>query len=334
MRLIPASNNDSYFREFNPCHAPAGSPDGGQFCSQDAPSLRHYPRSQGSARIPEYLKADVLKARQAGIEVFHSQQPEPVVDTLGYRQDPLALSHAEHGEKQYWDAKTGLSYTGKGRVYISTRGGEYDPMRTSYEKTSGFWNTKQVRKEMTPEDLKDPASAGDVQAVFRHEVGHLMRRDFNRGAVSTPSELASEIVAWQHAIENSPNHQVEEKFMRKGLLSHAYAAFRRESIKKEFLQTGSSWDREERAEIMLRQETSRRGNHPWVQGAQGSGPHIAAADKQRALKFTARAMKALRNYGAVLRKRGTAKVKKVRDPFGVPKRYPPYPTPGGPGLGF
>lgn len=317
--LIPASNSEPVrpgrFFEHNDCHNPPG-PGGGQFCSGPLHTATY---SKGSKSIPEHLKADVARAKASGIEVFHSQQPEPVVDVTGQTHDPLALSHAEHGEHPYWDAKTGLQYTGKGRVFLSTRGGEYDPFATKYE--GEYLTPKRVRKTTSPEDLRDPATPADVEAVFRHEVGHILRRDF-KSTAKAPYELASEIVAWQHAIENSPNFRVKETWVRSGLLSHAYTAFRKQAIEKEWSGIGfrgSSWDRDERLELRVKQESKEK--------------FVDEDALRKARQFTYRVLKSFRRYGDVLRKRGgpARRPRSWRDDY-TPK--PRYPTPGGPGRGF
>ena len=68
--------------EYNKCHDPGGTPEGGQFCSTpgSGSGLKNYPRPEGSRDIPDFLKQDVLNAARAGIVVRHHQQPEPVLD--------------------------------------------------------------------------------------------------------------------------------------------------------------------------------------------------------------------------------------------------------------
>lgn len=70
MILVP---NDEPLREANPCHHPAGSPRGGQFCSKDAfvaaPHATRIPRSveQAAHEIGASMHADRLRdARQRG----------------------------------------------------------------------------------------------------------------------------------------------------------------------------------------------------------------------------------------------------------------------------
>lgn len=300
--------------ESNDCHTPPGSPEGGQFCSDT--SLRHYPYEQGSQKIPAYLKRDVKLARQAGIAVYHHQQPEPVKDVTGAIHDPLAKSHAKGGAYTYF--KDGAKYySPTGRIFISTRGGVWEPTYQSYENRGSFYHSVTKTKDLTPSDLLNPASIDDVVSTFRHEVGHLMDREFG-GRKSTPAELAREIRAWQYAVEASPDHKVSETMVRRGLMSHAYSVFRKQELAKEsYYSRLASWDRDEALERALNNE---------VKSKIVDGP-----TQFKARQFTARVLKSLRNYGAVLRKKGIVRVPRAEAPW-FPERKLPLPGPGRGGL--
>jgi hypothetical protein len=289
--------------ESNDCHNPAG-PGGGRFCSDHGPrsGLAAYPRSKYSKPLPGYLKADVLRARRAGIDVHHAQQPEPVMDSLGNIVDPLAKSQAQGGESTIDDEVIGFTKAPRGRILITTRGGEFEPTYNDY--SLGAFSPRRKTKDLTPADLTDPATPDDVTSTFRHEMGHILDRNFGRAGQTVPIELARELRAWVYAVEASPEHTVSQKMVRSGLESHAYSVFRKQEILKEnpWLQRGYSFELDERLENVFKQEL--RDKKPL------SDPAAAKAQA-----FTDRAMKALNKYGEVLRKKG----------IGVPE--PPAPKP-------
>ena len=305
--------------ESNDCHLPAGSPEGGQFCSGGM-FLPVPPKGsvgvgtpEGSAELPDYLKGDVARAARAGIVTHHRQQPEPVKTTSGEIVDPLALSHAERGETTYTVQGKGITFqrAPTGRIQITTRGGVYEPEYDAYESSGDFWNIRRKKKDLTPEDLPEDAkrSAEDVVSTFRHEMGHILRkagwpdRSFKAGT-STPYTLASEINAWQYAVEISPNHEVSERMVRDGLMSHGYFEFRLRQLRTGELKRTPLYDFE---------EVGRR----WIDGELKQGVVNIEAHRQ-AVAFTNKAARALKNYGAVLRKKGL-QFTVQRRPY-IPKR--------------
>lgn len=286
-------------REFNQCHNPAG-PGGGQFCSGTGkvPSIGRFARPEGSVRIPDYLKADVERAARAGIVTYHHQQPEPVMDKHGNIHDPVALSHADPRSQEFRDVKTGFtSRPQTGKIRIVTRGGEFVPDEEVWNDKYGF-NTTRRKKALTPEMLTTPATEEDVLSTYRHEVGHLMDPFIDKPSRgSTPAVLGKEIRAWIYAVEASPDHRVSQRMMKAGLDSHAYYEFRRQfylTQAKEF--RISRYDQDEWAARQVEFEVKQKTVDP-----------DTLAKSQR---WAARAMRAINNYGAVLRKKGVG----VREP--------------------
>lgn len=307
--------------ESNDCHLPAGSPQGGQFCSRSGHSgLGVYPFAKGSQRIPDFLKADVLRARRAGIEVFHAQQPEPVEDMSGDLHDPLARSHARRGQSNFSDEQYRMHRAPRGRIYITTRGGLFEPEREVWSDRYGY-SARREKKTLTPETPFEKATPEDIISTFRHEMGHIFDDKFSPGK-STPMELAREIRAWQYALEISPDHTVSMPMVRRGLLSHAYAAFRTETLldehEKLFGGKINRWDRDEVGDRLFKDDVKK--------GA------IDIAARRKAEQFTARVMRSLTNYGKVLRKRG---IVREPDPWAqghIWAKYRKIPLPG-PGKG-
>ncbi len=300
----------------NDCHLPAGSSEGGQFCSEPKLGLRGYPYDKNSKRLPPYLKADVLRARRAGIEVFHGQQPEPVKDSTGKIHDPLALSHAKSGETVFWDEQ-GRPHKASARIYISTRGGEYDPYYDDY--SGGSFAPRRKLKDLKPEDLTDPATPEDVQSTFRHEMGHILDRNFSGSrSKQTPMGLAREIRAWQYAVEVSPDHTVSARMVTAGLTSHGYFEFRREALRHEVARM-NSWDQEEALDRRVRQE---------IKDGILDEPTVRKSEA-----FAARVLKSLNNYGKILKKRGfTPKEYERLDRIYIPPSKLPKPGPGRGGI--
>jgi len=307
--------------EFNPCHTPAGTPAGGTFCSTrgSLPGLMHYARPPGSKDLPDFLKADVLAARRAGIEVFHAQQPEPVEGLEGQIHDPIAKSHAKGGESTFFDKQMVQHLSRRGRVYITTRGGEFEPEREVWADAYGF-NARREKKPLTPEMLPDAlkATVEDVVSTFRHEVGHIMDQSHTGGKIGW--ELAREIRAWQYAMEASPDHRISQPMLRRGLESHAYTVFRKQALPKElsYLSRTASWDMDETLDRIIQNELR-------------SGIINIEAHRQ-ARAFADKTIRALDHYGTVLRKRGIVRVPQPLDAdyFG---KYGPkakvIPGPGG-----
>lgn len=290
--------------EGNDCHNPEG-PGGGQFCGKDhgpRSGLGAYPHAKHSKPLPSYLKQDVLRARRAGIEVHHMQQPEPVRDVRGKIHDPLALSNAKGGEARFEDDVAGFVTAPRGRIVIATRGGEFEPTEIDYSQNR-FGGVRK-KKSLTPADLTDPATPDDVTSTFRHEMGHILDQNF-KGTKNTPPELARELRAWTYAVEASPDHTVSARMVRNGLESHAYAAFRKQAILADpdyaYLKRGYIYDQQDSLDRVFTEEV-RNGK-------------IDAASAAKADAFTARSLKALNKYGEVLRRKGV----------GVPE--PPIPTP-------
>lgn len=309
MSLFTIPNIGLELEEFNWCHNPEGAK-GGQFCSgEDA--LSGYPQEKHSAPIPDYLKADVLAARRAGIAVMHTQQPEPVKDVAGEMHDPLALSHAKGGSYDWWDEKGMRHTSATGRIRISTRGGEWVPTVDVYG--SSGWPVGKKDKPTTPDTPFEKASIEDVVSTFRHEIGHLMDRNF-RGSKSgsTSDVMGREVRAWIAAVEMSPDHMVSERMVRNGLNSHAYYEFRKQELRKDPLyRRVASWDLDERLDRVIKNETE---------------VHPETLAKAKA--FTERVIKSLKRYGAVLRKKGMVRVPTARHPW-----YPKPTVRPGPGAG-
>lgn len=308
--------------ESNDCHNPAGSPVGGRFCSAPgvAPAegrgpLGIYPRPVDSVKIPAYLKDDVARAMRAGFVTYHQQQPEPIKDITGQIQDPLAMSHARGSEEQFKDVGTGMWVKARGKIRLMTRGGEFEPTYQTYS-SQGF-PTGYKKKELTPADLPPEAQASplDVISTFRHEVGHLIDDAWSsRATKSTPVTLGRELRAWIYAMEISPDHTLSEKMMRSGLTSHAYFEFR----KKELWEARgnprmNSWDREEWMEREVRAEMKDGMMH--------------AATLAKAEAFATRGIRAIQNYGKVLKRKGLVRIPQPRDPF-FPERNRLLVTPG------
>jgi hypothetical protein len=307
-------------REFNNCHNPEGA-GGGQFCSTRGsnPKLMLYSRPPGSKDLPDFLKADVVAARRAGIEVFHAQQPEPVMGLEGQIHDPLAMSHARGGESRFFDKLGSQQLSRRGRVYITTRGGEFEPEREVWDDQYGF-RARKVKKDLTPEMLPEALKATvlDVVSTFRHEVGHIMDDSHVGGKIGT--ELAREIRAWQYAMEATPDHRISQPMLRRGLESHAYTVFRKQALPKElsYLSRTASWELDETLDRIIQNELR-------------SGViNIEATRKAKA--FADKTIRALDHYGTVLRKRGIVRVPQPLDAdyFG---KYGPkakvIPGPGG-----
>jgi hypothetical protein len=228
----------------------------------------------------------VLAARRAGIEVMHTQQPEPIKDTTGAIHDPLALSHARGGSTHFRDSRTGgMAYAPTGRIRISTRGGEFQPTTTIW----GEYGPKgEKRKELTPDTPFEQATEDDVVSTFRHEVGHIMDKNFrgNKSGTISPN-LGREVRAWVHAVEMAPDHKVSARMVRTGLTSHAYFEFRKQELRKDSMWSRvSSWDREERLEAAVQRETDK--------------DPVAHA---KAVAFAAKVGTTLQRYGEVLRRR-------------------------------
>lgn len=308
--------------EFNPCHNPEGTA-GGQFCSTRGsnPGLLNVPRPRGSKDLPDFLKADVLAARRAGIMVQHTQQPEPVQDVTGQLHDPLALSHARRGEETYWDEKGWKHVAPRGRIRISTRGGEFDPMETVYDSS---FSSRRREKTLTPEMLPEAekATVEDIVSTFRHEVGHILDDKTwpGQGSGKIGQSLAREIRAWQYAVEATPDHRVSQRMVRNGLTSHAYSEFRKQAMLEDpttpwFKRQGFT-DREENLERAV-QEEIRRGI-------------INIEAHRKAEAFATRVQKSLTRYGDVLRKKGFVRVPTARTPW----RPKPTILPGPGGRGW
>ncbi len=291
MPHLVTPNSFGSLREMNDCH----SPKDGKFCSGPGRSghgpLTYYPYPEDSVKIPGYLKKDVARAARAGIVTYHHQQPEPVRDTQGNIHDPLAKSHAKSGTEDFKDAKTKMRVAAPtGKIRIVTRGGEFEPTYTEW----GEYGPSGIkRKELTPEMLERPASRGDVISTYRHEIGHLMDRNFS-GGVSTPEVLAREIRAWTHAVEIAPGHRVSQRMVLSGLESHAYYEFRRQHhLNSDYGKTVSSWDRDEWSARMVQQEIKSKTVDPETLA--------------KAKAFARRASGALVRYGAVLRRKKITK---------------------------
>jgi len=179
---------------------------------------------------------------------------------------------------------------------------------------------------MTPDLLEHPANKADVLSTYRHEVGHLMDRNF-KGGVSTPEVLAREIRAWTHAVEIAPNHRVSQRMVLSGLESHAYFEMRRQEHIKTY--RGPSWDRDERTATMVNRE---------IKDGVLDAPTLV-----RARAMAQKVSSSLRKYGEVLRRKGgKPREPKGKDPYiGTRWRmgigtgsdmYWPTPGPGGRGL--
>lgn len=288
MQLVP--NSAGSLVETNWCHVPAGSSNGGQFCSTDVGhSFGRIP--EGSAKIPAYLKDDVRRARAAGILTYHQQQPEPVRGTNGVLYDPIAMSSARRGSQLYTDTSGHTNFAPTGRIVITTRGGVFEPERSVWDDKYGF-RQRLEKKAFTPADLKThmQATPEDVVSTFRHEMGHLIRRDF-RGTKKTPDELASEISAWQYAVEIDPRHSISIPMAARGLQSHAYHVYRGETLANTIFKGSPRYRLDDLLSNALRGETER--------------DPVAWA---RAKVFTKRAITSLRNYGQVLTKRGLVRM--------------------------
>jgi hypothetical protein len=284
--MITFTPNHGPLREQNNMHWPGGSSKGGQF----APKTGGGP--QGSVKLPAYLKNDVRAALNAGIHTFHNQQPEPVKDLSGKIHDPLAMSHADSNTRTWRDDK-GFTHTSQGgKIYIVTRGGEYQPERNVWQDKHG-WTTRKEKKELSPADLKHPASVNDIVSTFRHEMGHLLKDTF-KGTKKTPRELASEISAWQYAIEITPSHRVSNRMMATGLISHAYSVFRAEALRKGDLKRVASYDFDEVANRTIQSESQRGFMDPLAM--------------QHARAFTTKALSALHAYGRVLTAKGLTRI--------------------------
>lgn len=311
MQLIPNSNGEDNrpVREFNDCHLPKGQPTGGRFC-----------RRGGGAEVdpPLYLQEDVETARRMGIKPTFVQSPDPVRDMFGDVMDPLSRSNAQHGEVGWADEFGWYQRTPTGETRTVLRGGEFDP----YEMRGGFWDSRREKKEVTPEDLTNPATPYDVASTFRHEIGHLLRTGF-KATKATPEALASEIAAWQYAVEAAPNHTISHTMVRKGLMTHAYFEFRVASLLEQDPSLKRYYNPFDFSTIqrMVYREIDEKG----------LDPKIVA----KAKAFTDRAIRSLDAYGAVLRKRGTRKT--------TPRKPPPsqawaaqyrkvHPGPGGRGM--
>jgi hypothetical protein len=298
-------------RESNDCHAPGGTPEGGQFCSTrgSLPGLRNYPRPEGSADIPDFLKQDVLNAVRAGIVVRHHQQPEPVMDLAGEIHDPLGLSHAHRGEETFFTGRG--SYTPlkgpRGRIRIVTRGGEFEP---TYETWGSYGPTGRKAKDLTPEMLPAElrATVHDVQSTFRHEVGHIMDdKTWPTKGAKYDIDLAREVRAWTYAVEISPDHTVSERMVRNGLMSHAYRSFRHAQIL-----TGDepAYAYVKRQNWLDQQETLDR-----ITKNEAKTGVVNIEAHRKAVAFANRVLKALGNYGKVLRKKGIVRVPQAKDPW-------------------
>lgn len=308
-------------REENDCHNPAGAA-GGQFCSKDhgpRSGLASYPHDKRSRSLPSYLKMDVLRARRAGIEVFHQQQPEPIRDARGKIMDPLAMSNARRGETFFYDENDRRTLAPSGRIVITTRGGEFEPTETVYDPSDRFMSRPTRKpKELKPGDLTDPATPDDVTSTFRHEMGHILDQNFSGSkSKSTPAELARELRAWVYAVEASPDHTVSNRMVTDGLESHAYAVFRKQAILKEnpYLSRGYSFELEERLDRVFQNEL--RDRKP-----------LDEASAAKASAFAARALKALNKYGNTLRRKGAGVPDPPVPPHYIPKSLLPTPGPG------
>ena len=309
MSLFTIPNVGLELEEFNWCHNPEGAK-GGQFCSGEKVSLGAYPYEKGSVKIPSFLKADVLAARRAGISVMHTQQPEPVKDVAGEVHDPLALSHAKGGSDTWWDEKGFKHSSQTGRIRISTLGGEWVPTVDVYGE---YGPIGKKAKPTTPETPFEKASILDIVSTFRHEVGHLMDRNFRGSKSGSVSDvMGREVRAWVHAVEIAPDHEVSERMMRNGLNSHGYYEFRKQTLRKDPLwRRVASWDLDERLDRVIKNETE-----------------VDAGDLAKAKAFTERVISSLKRYGAVLRKKGMVRVPSGREPW----RPQPTIRPG-PGVG-
>jgi hypothetical protein len=296
--LISLVPNADPLTEANFCHNPGGA-NGGQFCS-GAPGGVRPPLTGGGPKssrpLPDFLKNDVRAALQAGIVTYHDQQPEPVRDLAGTLHDPLAKSHANSTAQRWEDAHGMTHYAEKGKIFIVTRGGLYEPERQVW---SDSWNPRMEKKELSPADLKRSASPNDIVSTFRHEMGHLLRDSF-RGTKKTPHELASEISAWQYAVEITPGHRVSNRMVTTGLLSHAYSVFRAENLRTTDLKHTPRYDFEEAANRRIQAESQRGFVDPDA--------------RQKARVFTTRALKALHNYGKILTKNKLIRVPDTRTP--------------------
>lgn len=311
MNLFTIPNVGLELEEFNWCHNPEGAK-GGQFCATgERVSLGNYPYEKHSVRIPDYLKADVLAARRAGINVVHVQQPEPVKDVAGEIHDPLALSHAKGSYDTWWDTKGFKHVSATGRILLSTRGGEWVP---TVDVWGSYGPIGKKDKPTTPDTPFEKASILDIVSTFRHEVGHLMDKKFRGNKSGTVSDvMGREVRAWTHAVEMSPDHIVSERMMRNGLNSHGYYEFRKQVLRKDPLwRRVASWELDERLDRVIKNETE-----------------IDPASMAKAKAFTERVIGALKRYGAVLRKKGMVRVpsKEPTRWYGQDKIRP------GPGIG-
>ncbi len=290
------------FQEYNHNHRPAG-PGGGQFDhSSGHGPLSVFSHSPHSARIPGYLKKDVAAAAMVGIETFHHQQPEPVRGIDGVIYDPLAKSHSNRSEGLHADVQGTNAYYHRARVFLSTRGGEFEPTYEEWNDKFGMNRTRKT-KPYTPADLKDPASKADVLSTFRHEVGHIMNRDF-KDTKNTPHELASEITAWQYAVEMSPSHRISASMALSGLRNHAYGVFRGQTLIQTKLKDYPRYDYDKLIGIHLSAELDRG--------------EIDPAAMTKAQHFADHVVKSLQNYGRVLRKRGAPATEPVFHPWYSP----------------
>lgn len=300
--------------EYNQCHVPSG-PDGGQFCSTRG--LKNYPRPRDSADLPDFLKDEVLLARQAGVATYHRQQPEPLMDIRGEIVDPLAYSNARRGEEVYYDKQGFKHVAPRGRIVITTRGGEFEPTEQVWS-ADGFPQGRR-QKDLTPEMLPEKAKATveDIESTFRHELGHIMDDQTWGGGGKIGVELAREIRAWQYAVAISPDHKVSQAMVRRGLESHAYSVFRKEALPAEltYLKHTPRWDLDVTLERIVQNELR-------------SGV-INIEAHRKAVAFTNRTMKALDNYAAVLRKKGLVRIPQASDPYFPARKV--HPGPGGRG---
>jgi hypothetical protein len=295
--------------EYNKCHDPGGTPEGGQFCSTpgSGSGLKNYPRPEGSKDIPDFLKQDVLNAARAGIVVRHHQQPEPVLDIAGVLHDPLALSHARGGTETFASKGVYGLIAPRGAIRIMTRGGEFEPTVEVWG-SSGYPQGRK-KKELTPEMLPAElrATVHDVQSTFRHEVGHLMddESSWPKKGAKYDTEMQREVRAWVYAVEISPDHTVSERMVRNGLMSHAYGSFRKAQIltddEHRYVQRQGWMDQQETLERIVQNESK--------MGVVNIEAH------RKAEAFTNRVLRALVNYGKVLTRKGIVRVPQAKDPY-------------------
>lgn len=313
MLLVPNSYGARRLREHNDCH----SPEDGKFCSKEG-SLRYYGRPEKSARIPEYLRDDVKRAARAGIGTFHHQQPEPVQDVTGKLHDPLAKSHANRNEYVFFDDAGVMHKKPGGKIFIATRGGDYEDKQDVWVGSGHFGNFRKEPKKFKPEDLPeaDRATVQDIVSTYRHEMGHILNRDF-RSTKKTPYELASEIAAWQYAVEITPGHEVSERMVRKGLESHAYSAFRHQYwLNSTTVKSAPRYDQDDYANRLVQNEVK--------------DGKVFPETVAEARAFTERVVKSLKNYGAALRKKGATRVPRVKDVWFQKRHENITPGPGAP----